>query len=475
MAIARKKRTLASFVFIGLLCLSSLLLFSAPAEDKRVSIYSVRANYFLPVVDSHGQDYAGLLEALDPLGTVKAKVDGARWRLRYNDINAEFTSGSGRARVRNSDFDLHGPFLLENGRGLVPLISLGPLLSRILGGPVSFHEASRRIFIGDVGVHFTAQIRKQIPPALVMTFSSPVNPMIATEPGKLHMIFNHEPVVAPGSPSLSFGDKTIPSASYQEQDGAAEVTINGSEPLFANFSNGNRTITISAAPQTTASPPAAPVPATAVSSATQGPAGTAAPAPPQVFAVVDASHGGQDSGERISDQISEKDVTLAFARELRQELQNRGVNTLLVRDGDVTLTADQRATLTNIARPRIYICLHASSQGRGVRFYTALLPADGTDKGPFLDWGTAQSGSLPLSELAAANFSTEMQKKRIATRVLTAPLEPLNHLTTAAVAIEIAPPESGVADLTSPAYKQTIAGGIVNGLLSVRDRLEAAR
>lgn len=461
-------------IFVVILAVSSLLLFSAPAEDKRVSFYSVVANYALPVAERNGQDYVGLLEALDPLGTVKATVDGKRWKVHYDNVESEFTSGSSRVRISRHNFDLHADFLLENGRGLVPLSSLGLLLSEILGGPVTFHEASRRLFIGSAAVHFTAQISQQTPPTLVMNFTSPVNPMIATEPGKLHMIFSHEAVVAPGSPALTFGDKTIPSASYEEANGAAEITVNTTAPLFASFSNGSRTITISASPppnvQAAAAyqPPPATLPVQSASTSASLPA-------PQFFAVVDASHGGDERGEAISDQLAEKDVTLAFARSLRQELQARGLNTLVLRDGNATLTLDQRATMANIAHPMIYICLHASSEGQGVRLYTAMLPSDGDDQGPFLGWNTVQSSFLALSKLAANSLASSLQQKQISARVLLAPLRPLNNIASTAVAVEITPSRDGVSSLTSATYQQQVNSALAAGVVSVRARLESGR
>jgi N-acetylmuramoyl-L-alanine amidase len=160
---------------------------------------------------------------------------------------------------------------------------------------------------------------------------------------------------------------------------------------------------------------------------------------------------------------------------LQQQLQTRGLTTLLLRDGDTTLTLDQRAAMTNVAKAEIYISLHASSEGHGVRLYTAMLPAGGEDSGPFLDWNTAQSAFLPLSKAAAAGLAAPLQQQRVPVRVLMAPLRPLNNVTTAAVAIEVAPPQSGVADLDSPAYQQLVTSAIATGVLAVRDKLEAGR
>jgi len=194
------------------------------------------------------------------------------------------------------------------------------------------------------------------------------------------MVFTREPLVPPGSQTLTFDSPAIPSATFQENNGAAEIAVSGPVPLFASFSNDGRTITITPAPQATAhvpAPAAQPaVPAPAGSPAPQvspGAAAAVASTAVQYFVVVDASHGGDERGAALSDQLAEKDVTLAFALRLRQQLQARGLTTLMLREGDTTMSLDQRANMTNAAHPAIYVCLHAASQGSGVRLYTALL------------------------------------------------------------------------------------------------------
>src|SRR6202034_1839245 len=97
------------------------------------------------------------------------------------------------------------------------------------------------------------------------------------------------------------------------------------------------------------------------------------------FAVVDASHGGNDRGEALSATLAEKDVTVAFARHLRQELENRGISTLVLRDSDATVSVDDRAFYANTTHAAVYVALHAASNGHGVRLYTALLPFSGQD------------------------------------------------------------------------------------------------
>jgi hypothetical protein len=52
-------------------------------------------------------------------------------------------------------------------------------------------------------------------------------------------------------------------------------------------------------------------------------------------------------------------------------------------------------------------------------------------------------------------------------------LRPLNSITTAAVAIEVAPPAGKVAELNSSTYQQLVAESVTAGIEAVRDQLGA--
>jgi N-acetylmuramoyl-L-alanine amidase len=459
---------------IGIL-LSLVLPFSATPPERHLSVYSAVANYSLTIVQRQGRDYVGLLELLEPLGSVSAKSEGSRWRLRYNNILGEFTADKTHARVQGRDADLSAKFLMENGRGLVPLASLGSLLPRFLGGPANLHEESGRLFIGNVGTHFTASATDSS--HLVFQFSAPVNPSVATEAGKLRMTFTHEPLTSPASPTLTFSSKTIPSAAYSESNGAAQITVNTTIPLTAEFSKDGRTVTLAPArTQAAANPtskPAAPPAQTMSVAPPQPPVPSSTPR--RYFAVIDASHGGTDRGEALSATLAEKDVTLAFARRLRQELESRGISTLVLRDSDANLSLDDRAFFANTTRAAVYVVVHATSAGHGVRVYSPMLPySNGDDRGPFRSWPTAQASFLPLSHAVAASIAETLKRYEVTVRTLTAPLRPLNNIVTAAIAVEVAPPASDVSALTAPDYQQLIAGAVANGIVAVRAQLGAA-
>ena len=473
-------RSIVTFALVlaGLAVLSSIL--SGAPPEKHLSVYSVAANYSLTLVPREGHDYVGLLELLEPLGKVSARAEGSRWRLRYNRVEGEFQVGKTRVRVQGREIELTAKFLEENNRGYVPVSALASLLPRFLGGPVTLHEDSGRLFIGSIATHFTASLAAGTSAKLVFNFTGPVNPSITDEPGSVRLAFTRDPVVAPASPSLTFGSKVIPSATYSENNGTAVVTVRTTVPVMASFSNDGRTITLAPssaaavgqkAPATTpavSSTPAAPV-------ATQAPAASAsAPVYRHYFAVVDASHGGADYGETLSNTLYEKDVTVALARSLRQELESRGITTLVLRDSDANLTLDQRAVFANADHAAIYIALHAASDGPGVRVYTALLPFGEEDRGAFRNWSTAQHASLALSQAAAAGVASELQKRQIPVRTLAAALRPLNNLTGPGIAVEVAPEGNNLAQLTAPDYQQLVTSAVATAIAAARNQLGAA-
>ncbi len=465
--------------------LASVVFLSAlpSADEKHISVYSPVAIYTLPVLDRGGHEYVGLLELLEPLGRVSSRSEGRRWRLRYNAVDAEFVAGKTRARIAGRDFDFVAPFLIENSRGLVPLSSLTGFLPRFLGAPVNFRESARRLFVGDVGIQVSFQLDASTPPRLALNFSAPVNPTISTEPGKMRMVFKRDPVVSPGSQSISFDNKVITHASYSENNGDAELDVTANEPLMASFSNDRRTIVVwavpqgtvasgtpsAAGPQSPAQAPPAPTNASGNGNVNVNPISTVH----RVLAVVDPAHGGEERGAALTDSLAEKDVTLGFARLLRHELEIRGFAVTLLRDADNSLTLDQRAAAANTARAGIYISLHAVSQGSGARVYTTLLPVEGTSNGVFHAWNAAQAPALPVSRMVSAAIVAEMQKREFPVRASSASLRPLNNVFMPAVAVELAPGADGVADLSSANYQQRAAAAIADAVVSVRDRLGA--
>lgn len=88
----------------------------------------------------------------------------------------------------------------------------------------------------------------------------------------------------------------------------------------------------------------------------------------EVF-VIDAGHGGYDSGIRYGKK-TEKDITLAFAKDIAAVLNKNGKKVFLTRKGDHALSLKDRIRTANKKSPEIFISIHTSS-GSGFCIYSA--------------------------------------------------------------------------------------------------------
>lgn len=95
---------------------------------------------------------------------------------------------------------------------------------------------------------------------------------------------------------------------------------------------------------------------------------------PVKLVVIDAGHGGQDTGA-IRGGVFEKDLTLDVARRLETAVRAAGFKTMLTRSGDETVSLAERATRANEERDCVFISIHFDEGGRaaatGVNTYYA--------------------------------------------------------------------------------------------------------
>ncbi len=91
--------------------------------------------------------------------------------------------------------------------------------------------------------------------------------------------------------------------------------------------------------------------------------------------MLDAGHGGIDSGAEGVTGLKEKDVTLAFARDLRDRLEKeKDFQVFMTRDEDVFLRLGERVRLARQHEADLFISIHADSVTqhyiRGATVYT---------------------------------------------------------------------------------------------------------
>lgn len=84
-------------------------------------------------------------------------------------------------------------------------------------------------------------------------------------------------------------------------------------------------------------------------------------APSSRIIVVDAGHGGIDSGTIGVSGATEKDLVLDEAQRVRRVLQQRGYAVYLTRDGDTYVPLQQRVEIARMRHADLFISLHADS------------------------------------------------------------------------------------------------------------------
>ncbi len=201
----------------------------------------------------------------------------------------------------------------------------------------------------------------------------------------------------------------------------------------------------------------------------QAPAGApAAPAAPFVV-VLDAAHGGDDSGGH-SGNWAEKNFTLALSMRLRSLLQARGLQAVTTREQDVTLDAERRDEIANHADAQACLSLHASLSGKGVHlFVSSLAPVA---PGRFVAWKTAQATAVARSLGLAGVLNSALGQAGLNVTLGRTALPVVDSMTCPAVAVEVAPnPSSGQSatdSLSDAGYQAKVAEALAGALLEWR-------
>jgi N-acetylmuramoyl-L-alanine amidase len=192
-------------------------------------------------------------------------------------------------------------------------------------------------------------------------------------------------------------------------------------------------------------------------------------AQPQFLIVLDAAHGGTDTGAHLAERLDEKDLALALTIRLRSILSARGVSVATTRESDATLPPAKRAALANAHKATACLILHASDSGSGIHLFTSSLPP--AKPATFLPWDQAQAAYLPQSLRWAAEINTAMTHAGVPVTLGRTAMQPLDNMTCPAAAVEIAPlTKDGAitAALSDPDYQSRILAGLAAAVESWR-------
>ena len=209
----------------------------------------------------------------------------------------------------------------------------------------------------------------------------------------------------------------------------------------------------------------------ALLSAGQLVAAQAPPAPAVRFTVVlDAAHGGDDPGGRLSNSQPEKAFTLAISVRLRSLLAARGMQVVTTRESDATVDLNRRAEIANHADAQACLSLHASESGSGIHLFTSSLTP--TQPARFAAWKTAQSAWIPRSLALSGVLNSALLHAGMTVTLGRTTLLAVDSMTCPAVAIEIAPERGSghtvKTGLDDPGYQARVAEALAAALVEWR-------
>jgi N-acetylmuramoyl-L-alanine amidase len=194
-------------------------------------------------------------------------------------------------------------------------------------------------------------------------------------------------------------------------------------------------------------------------------------APPTRFVVVlDAAHGGDDTGGHLSTGQPEKAFTLVLAARLRSLLGARGIQVITTRDADTAVDPNRRAEIANHANAQACLTIHGADTGSGVHLFSSSLASAQPTR--FAAWKTAQSAYVTRSLALAGVLNSALLHAGFTVTLGRTDLPTIDSMTCPAVAVEIAP-ERGPgqkinAALDDSDYQARIAEALAAALLEWR-------
>jgi N-acetylmuramoyl-L-alanine amidase len=455
----------------------------------------------LPVRSINGQEMFAL-DDLARLFNLTLREDPAAGGLTVSAASQTIVLSPGQplASVGGRLISLPAAPVHQGRAWFVPVDFVPRALGPALGTRVELRRPSRLVLLGDVRLpQVTVRIDAVGTAARVTIDVAPATPHVVSQEGsRINVRFTAEAI-----------DPTIPASpvpdlitSVHPGDAAASLAIDLG-PRFGSFrtadtagDRGGGRITLDIAPQATQS-----------TQAPQAPAPPAPPEPPPLAdfspsgalrtIVVDAGHGGDDTGARGAGGTLEKNVTMSVARRLEAALESRlGVRVILTRDGDRNVDLDERAAVANNNKADLFISLHANASVRDSMsgaeiFYLSLQDygeegqraAHETEPVPVFGggmrdievppWEMAQARYIDRSAvLAAAAEGALRERVAMSPRALQqAPLRVLVGANMPAILVEMAflTNEKQEHEVSTDAFQNGIVQGLVEAIVRFRD------
>lgn len=431
--------------------------------------------------------------------TVTSDNRTASATLVVGDHQVGLYEGKSLASVDGDLRLLSAPVRSENNRWLVPVDGVPRLLGPLLGVPVEWRPSQRVLVVGRVSIPAVQVSLSSAPGVVRITFDASEEVPFRVEQASdqitvsvdrdlIEASLPAEPIAGDIVQWVQFQGGSQNTFAVRLGPGFRQVRAAEQEspPRLILELRGESQTTSAARPRPT--PPPAPA--------------LASPGPGIRTIVIDPGHGGEEVGARGPGGTLEKDVTLAIARRLRDQLVDTlGVRVFLTRDQDAEVELDTRTAIANNYKADLFVSIHANGfRVRGAKgsevYFLSYQASDeesrrvaqlegAADFGPaapgsdlaLILWDMAQAEHLEESSALATRIQEELagvtgSKSR---GVKQAPFRVLVGATMPAVLVEVAfisnPREEKL--LASAEYQSKVAGALLRGIARYRQERAA--
>jgi len=481
----------------GVLGLTLLLWPARALRSDNFVFYFSNAKQLLPLEAIQGSKYLPLLQVLNLFGKLSGLQEKRKTlKVWFGKTQLELRQDERKVGVDKLSFELTDPVRVSNGQWMVPVDFLTAVLPRLTHQTVEYQVGTNRIFVGDVKpCSFTVRLDQVGNGArLTVQFTDKVAVKTASVNGKWVM-FLGDRAVEPIEPAYHFSNGYVTDLRFDDQDGVPKLILTpaaGGLNFYPVLAEGGKVLLadVLKPPPEVAQQPALPGQgANAPSSAGPAPGAPASteetpaapPGPPLPVIVLDAGHGGNDTGARSRDGVLEKDLVAQLVARVRLALlSTQQFRILLTRTGEVNPSFEERTTAANQARPIAFLTFHAGDLGPAsphIAVYTYKSPSPlvsgetGDEPRPlFIPWVEVQQARLEESRQLALALRGEFAHVPGATvdEPQAAPVRALRSVNAPAVAIEIGRlvPDTEAAPLTSLDFLQRVSAATAQAIIS---------
>jgi N-acetylmuramoyl-L-alanine amidase len=196
--------------------------------------------------------------------------------------------------------------------------------------------------------------------------------------------------------------------------------------------------------------------------------------------VLDAGHGGAETGARSRDGVLEKDLVAQYVARVRLALlETNKYRIVLTRTGDVDTSLEQRALAANLVGAHYFLSFHAGDLGTASRRITVFsfqpptppVPSPAAPPSALVPWAQVQEAHLEQSRQLALALEQRLALLNGVEVDLpaAAPVRALRSVDAPAVAIELGrlATDTDATALTEPAFQQQVAASVVQALATL--------